>query len=440
MRLPGFRRHSLSGRLVALFVAMAVLFVLAMGITIGSAFRSHFQEVARPHLLRYLEYIRADIGVPPNFVRAAEIAKELSVEIQIGGPEGLWSSGGRRVDVDALRLHPHTQHVDNGISYALGEGDDREYLVARVPSYTYVFSMQHSSDRWQWRWMPLLVILFLLLLLYHATKWLFAPIATIKSGITRIGQGDLDHRLEVNRRDELGELAQSINAMADDIKQMLDTKRQMLLAISHELRSPLTRAKVSTELIDDAALRENLQRDLREMEHLIEELLETERLSTRHRVLNRTAVSLNALVAEVMANSAFQSSIAVELPAEALMADMDAPRLRLLLKNLLENALRYSGAAARSPLLRLQRRGSDAVFWVQDFGAGIDPQHLPHLAEPFYRVDPARRRETGGYGLGLYLCRVIAEAHGGKLTIRSELGKGTEVEVVLPLESVAAQP
>ena len=438
MSLPRFRRHSLSGRLVSLFVVMAILFVLVLGVTIGSAFRSHFQDVARPHLLRYLDYVRADIGVPPNLARAAEIAQELAVEIQIVGPDGPWSSSGRNVDVDTLKLHP--EHVTNGIGYSIGEGEDREYLVARLPGYTYVFSIPRSSDRWQWRWMPLLVILLMLMLLYHATRWLFAPIAVIKSGVARIGQGDLDHRLEVNRRDELGELAQSINAMADDIRHMLEAKRQLLLAISHELRSPLTRAKVSAEMIENAGQRAGLRHDLNEMEHLIEELLETERLSTRHRVLNRAPVSLNSLVTEVIANFPAELVIEVDLPPEVLTAEMDAARLRLLLKNLLENALRHSGAAVQPPKIRLQRRGREVVFLVQDFGVGIDAKHLPHLAEPFYRVDPARRRETGGYGLGLYLCRVIAEAHGGKLTLRSELGKGTEVEVVLPLEPVPVRP
>jgi signal transduction histidine kinase len=104
----------------------------------------------------------------------------------------------------------------------------------------------------------------------------------------------------------------------------------------------------------------------------------------------------------------------------------------LLLKNLLENALRYS-PATQAPVLRCCYDEQQLYLTLQDQGPGIAAEHLPHLTEPFYRVDPARQRKTGGYGLGLYLCRMIAQAHGGSLTIESVPGQGTTVTVILPL-------
>lgn len=106
-----------------------------------------------------------------------------------------------------------------------------------------------------------------------------------------------------------------------------------------------------------------------------------------------------------------------------------------MLKNLLENALRHNGPDSQPPLLSLEQDQDELVFTVQDYGEGIEEQHLPHLTEPFYRVDPARQRQTGGYGLGLYLCRVIAETHGGTLEIKSRRGAGTTIVVRLPLST-----
>jgi signal transduction histidine kinase len=221
--------------------------------------------------------------------------------------------------------------------------------------------------------------------------------------------------------------------MADDIQQMLDAKRQLLLAISHELRSPLTRAKVSVDMLDDGNARQELNRDLDEMEKLIEELLETERLSTRHHALNRDEVSLNDLIEGVVVTYFEESEVKLILPPEPITLSVDVSRLRLLLKNLLQNALRHTSDEAQPPQLSLRQGDKTVSMRVQDFGSGIERQHLPHLTEPFYRVDPARQRETGGYGLGLYLCRMIVEAHGGTLTIQSTLGEGTTVDIELPL-------
>ena len=421
--------HTLSGRLTLLFIGIAVLFVLVVGAGMGRAFRGHFESTVRPHLYRYLVYIRNDIGTPPNLERAAALARELPVRIQIEGPEGVWASDARPVDLGAVPLDPRTTR--RGRLYLRGELEGREYLVQRRGAYTYALSV--PATRASWRvWLPLAALLVVLVVLYQATRLLFRPIGEIQAGVERIGAGELDHRLDVRRRDELGDLAGSINAMTEQIRRMLEAKRQLLLAISHELRSPLTRAKVAVALLDDSAQRGEIARDLDELEHLIEELLEIERLSTPHRALDRRPTALKALVEETLASFFAGREVRRALPADEVQAAVDAPRVKLLLKNLLDNALRHTPAGQPAPEVALATAGPDVVLTVRDAGSGIAPEHLPHVTEPFYRADPARRRETGGYGLGLYLCRMIAEAHGGQLAIESRVGQGTTVRVTLP--------
>ena len=167
------------------------------------------------------------------------------------------------------------------------------------------------------------------------------------------------------------------------------------------------------------------------MESLIEELMETERLSSRHTTLNKAQYDIVELVNELVAANFGDAGINTLLPESPVLLDVDAARIKLLLKNLLDNAVRHTPETSLAPEIQLSADKDNVIITVNDHGNGIDAMHLPHLTEPFYRVDPSRQRETGGYGLGLYLCRMIAEAHGGGLEIESKEGKGTRVVVTL---------
>jgi len=427
------RRHSLSGKLILLFIVMALVFVMLVGSGIRHAFQGHFKDNVRPHITQYLEYVKADIGTPPDRSRAQELADQLNIEIQIFDHEGHWSSSGRLTEIKDVEIE--RGFVVNGQQFFQVEDDEQHYLMARDGQATLLFNVPNLRDQRKGfkGWIPLLILLSLLLVLYHATRRLFAPLETIKQGVQKFGAGDMEHRINIKRKDELGELANSFNAMADDIQQMLDAKRQLLLAISHELRSPLTRARVAAEILDDDEKKAQIIQDINVMESLIEELMETERLSSRHRKLNKARHDIVELVNELVHTTFHGAGITTQLPETAVITDVDAARIKLLLKNLLDNAVRHTPDGAQAPELRLTVDNQEVFIMVTDHGRGIEAQHLPHLTEPFYRVDPSRQRETGGYGLGLYLCRMIVEAHEGQLKIESTSGEGTRVMVKLPL-------
>ena len=421
--------HTLSSRLVVLFIIMAIIVVILLGISMGSAFRANFRDNLRPHLAQYLDYIHQDIGNPPDLDKAEQLTNQLPLDIYISGPDINWSSSKESFDPDDIDIH---RHYDNGdVKHHLGEFEDREYLVSRYPDYTIAYTIPHARDHGHYRIIPIILLLLILVALYQATRFLFSPIKDIKNGLEQFASGELNHRIQVKRQDELGTLSDSFNAMADDIQNMLEAKRQLLLAISHELRSPLTRTKVALEFIEDKKQREDIKQDLDEMEQLIEELLETERLSTSHKVLNKAEVSLKQLINDVIKASFEGQTVERHFPVNDIKTNVDAARLKLLVKNLLSNALKYTSDNASPPEIYLQQTGDTITLQIKDHGPGIDEQHIPHLTEPFYRVDPSRQRDTGGYGLGLYLCRVIAEAHGGSLAILSKLGTGTTIIVVL---------
>ncbi len=274
---------------------------------------------------------------------------------------------------------------------------------------------------------------------YLAVRRLFYPLQDIRVGARRIREGQLDHRIPIRRQDELGRLSHRINLIAGEVQRMLGGQRELLLSLSHELRTPLTRARLALEFIHDKEVRAHLEYDLSSMERMITELLESERLSTRRRSLSRSRVDLSKLMAEVMRGD-FPNDrhrVTLSLPSAPACLSVNAARMRMLVRNLVENALRYNPRNAPPVEVDLEVGANEAVVRVRDQGPGIPPQHLEQVTHAFYRADPARGAGTGRHGLGLYLCRLIAEAHGGSLEVASPPGSGACITARIPGAAVA---
>ncbi|MDY0746104.1 ATP-binding protein [Paucibacter sp. R3-3] len=251
------------------------------------------------------------------------------------------------------------------------------------------------------------------------------PLRMLARAAQAYGRGDFGFRMPVLGNDEIGDLTRRFNDMATDIQAMLDGKRALLLAISHELRSPLTRARLHAELIEEGASRDALLKDLGEMRVLIEALLESERLGAGHSALQLQAVDLAALVRA-------QEGVDVQIEPGLPLLQLDPLRLQLLLRNLVENAKRHNDASRGPVIVSLRREGQVLLLSVRDHGPGVPAEALEHLGEPFFRPDAARTRNDGGVGLGLNLCKMIAAAHGGRLEIRN-VTPGLEVTLNLPI-------
>jgi signal transduction histidine kinase len=169
------------------------------------------------------------------------------------------------------------------------------------------------------------------------------------------------------------------------------------------------------------------------MRDLITDLLESERLATGHAALQTERVDLGALARELLATQFAQADVTLQVDESLGPVQADPTRVRLLLRNLIDNALRHSAGAAQPPLLELAREADGQLrVSVRDHGPGVSEEQLARLAEPFYRADSARQRSTGGVGLGLYLCRLVAQAHGGTLSLRNAQ-PGLEVSARWPI-------
>ena len=271
------------------------------------------------------------------------------------------------------------------------------------------------------------------LFLYFVIRRMFRPIAAMSEQVRKIGEGDLAQTIETRGKGELALLAAGINRMSAQIKTMLESKSGLLLAISHELRSPITRMRVNLELLDKSDTQQKLIDDVREMETLIAAILESEKLNHSHAPLLLERCEILSLIEEVVRDHSDRSRIKTSMSPVELK--LDRLRLKLLIKNLIDNACHYSSEDQGRGCISLYHDTEVIYIEVQDRGVGIETDDLSRLTEAFYRPDSARQRDTGGFGLGLYLCKLIAEAHGGGIVIESEPGNGTKVIVKLPLDN-----
>jgi len=221
--------------------------------------------------------------------------------------------------------------------------------------------------------------------------------------------------------------------MSERIREMLSAREQLLLDVSHELRSPLTRMKVALEFIPKDASRESLLDDVQEMEQMVTEILETARLKSEYGHLNLKETDLVKLIRDICITFEGQNpGIRFENTPEKCQIFADTEQIETVLKNLLANALKYSTAENAPVEIRLKKSDAGTLIEIQDYGPGIQDEELDLIFEPFYRTDKSRNKKTGGYGLGLSLCKTIIEAHGGTIDVQSNTGKGAMFSLHLP--------
>lgn len=437
---------SLSFRLLIIFMVLGGAFVFGTFKAIQRFYNSdEIRGLISGHLSLHVSYVRADIGVPPRIERAIAITEKVPVDIRILGPDIDWASDPAFPRLEQLEFSRSPRFSDDPGAWAdelrdvdFASLENHDFLRMRQGGYDIVVSTPRMSDTPDG---PALVPLILgmglsfLVLAYAAVTWLFRPIQTIREGAKHIGRGNFNFRISRVRRDQLGDLASDINRMAGDVESMLDAKRALLLGISHELRTPLSRMRLALEFFDDDENVESLKEELTEMEKIVVSLLEAERLNSRHAQLNRTKVIVGELVNELMDDFFARDAerISVSVPKERITATVDEARITLLLKNLVNNALRYSQPEDGLVELKVSATDRELVMTVSDHGPGLSADQAEHLGEPFYRSDASRARESGGSGLGLYLATVVANAHGGSLKLIDTAGHGACFEARIPL-------
>ncbi len=274
------------------------------------------------------------------------------------------------------------------------------------------------------------------------SRRILGPIEALTAAARRMERGDLNQRVEVYSRDEIGELARAFNAMAEGLARLETLRRNMVTDVAHELRTPLSNVRAYLEAFRDGVMQpdpeiiESAYEEAMLLNRLVDDLQELSlaeagqlRLDLRPAplapVINRTLEALQARA------SAKQLVLEADLPTDLPLVNADPQRVTQILGNLLSNGIAHTPPGGEI-LITARAATSEVDISISDTGPGIPPEHVPYIFERFYRADPSRSRTTGGTGLGLAIAKQLVEAHGGHITVASEVGQGTRFSFTLP--------
>ncbi len=336
----------------------------------------------------------------------------------------------------------------------LATGEDHHSLLASATSVFPVkgqFARLYSEGKFQFVALarpgdvregnPLFILL--LTTVIASLCWLFAtrlasPVRSLARTAEQFGAGDISARSKIQRKDEIGDLARSFNQMAERITALVTSERRLLQDVSHELQSPLARMAVAAKLTRTAADRDaaaaRLQTEIARVSEMVSGLLDITRAEGDPAALRRDPVDLRELVSEIIAGCEWEASekrCVLQPDLDEAMVCGNEELLRRAIENVLRNAVRYSPADDPVDVsLRLMKTEAEVV--VRDRGPGVPTEALEKIFLPFYRVEAARERQTGGTGLGLSLAQRAVLLHQG--TIRAE-NAGPGLRVVIRLYS-----
>ncbi len=336
-------------------------------------------------------------------------------------------------------------------SRASSDGHHRYTIALVLPPGPRVFFGPHGF--------PLTGLLFLVLcsglVCYFLSWYLTKPIVRLRAATRQLSAGDLTARAGAppsRRRDEISGLMRDFDAMAERMESLVKAQSRLLNDISHELRSPLARLNVALGLArkrsgsESADMLERMELEANRLNELIGRILTLARLEDGEQRVPRTPVPLDELVLNVAEDAEFEAQarhchVRSTIPEGDWGVRGNASLLHSAIENVVRNAIRYTREGTTVEI-QLQRtggpNGAEALVAVTDFGPGVPPDSLEKLFQPFYRLDDARDRLTGGVGLGLAITERAVRFHGGRVAAYNQAEGGLLVEIRLPLISAGA--
>ncbi len=439
----------------ALFLVLAILVVIAlrptrepgiepMGSRVITEAVSEFQNGGESAARQYLEDLQHTQNVH-GFVFDSS-GREISGRMVFA-----W--------IDDMRRTGHIRH-HNWIDRFLPERFYRQSQNVQGQDYTLVVEFPPGPRVFGPHGIPSLGISIAIIssgLVCYLLAWsLTSPVARLRHATQRLAAGDLTARTGApgkGRRDELAQLMRDFDRMAERIEALMEAQSRLLKDVSHELRSPLARLSVALGLARQRATPEargaldRIELEADRLNQLIQRLLTISRLETGNDGILKTRLSLRELAEHIARDAEYEGQgrscrVSAE-PTDEYPVEANPDLLRSAIENVVRNAVRYT-AAGTTVEIRLERRigdhGEDILVRVLDSGPGVPDDALEQIFRPFYRIDDARNRQTGGAGLGLSIADRAVRLHGGSVRASNRPEGGLEVEIRIPAAPAFALP
>ncbi|HKJ46227.1 MAG TPA: HAMP domain-containing sensor histidine kinase [Balneolales bacterium] len=348
-------------------------------------------------------------------------------------------------------------------AYVINESDqNRIYVYASIPksenSARYVQLSEAKSDllepvttiRWIIYTGIFISIGLIIIVSVLVARSMSRPIVQLTDAATGIAEGDVDRKIKLNRRDEFGTLAESLNQMAsklrsdnEHLKRIYERQRQFYADITHEVRNPLHTIVGSLDMLELENLPEekrgkyisNAKNQVKRINRLFKDLKTLQRYDSDQQFIQKDNFDISKITGRIedwYHEKASEKGIAFNVNKDPVTVYADASKIEQVLENLVSNAVKYS--QADSIELKYEEEDGKLRVEVCDDGIGIPSEHLPRLFDRFYRTDKARSRDKGGTGLGLAVVKGIINAHDSDITVESEVGKGTKFVFYLSLK------
>jgi signal transduction histidine kinase len=348
-------------------------------------------------------------------------------------------------------------------AYVINESDQKRiYVYASIPksenSARYVQLSEAKSDllepvttiRWIIYTGIFISIGLIIIVSMLVARSMSRPIVQLTDAATGIAEGDVDRKIKLNRRDEFGTLAESLNQMAsklrsdnEHLKRIYERQRQFYADITHEVRNPLHTIIGSLDMLELENLPEekrgkyitNAKNQVKRINRLFKDLKTLQRYDSDQQFIQKDNFDISKITGRIedwYHEKASEKGIAFKVIKDPVTVYADASKIEQVLENLVSNAVKYSQADK----IELKYEVEDGKLRVEvcDDGIGIPSEHLPRLFDRFYRTDKARSRDKGGTGLGLAVVKGIINAHDSDIAVESEVGKGTKFVFYLPLK------
>ena len=429
---------------------MVVVFTITLTSVLYYRFEYSFttqDSILDAHENYYYSKMVESWGDPPDTVLIKKEIKNLKMWCGIfkkeQNKEGIatpgrqyWSNLPSEISIDEMYSWSKstylTEMYDIDIPLDVIFGGINKFPVAVVDNGNFLFYMvidyAPPSEWYNILFAIVLAIIFIIGLYFFIHRYL-KPVQLMKNRIEALKKGDLESRINIIGEDELAELSKSMNKLIEDINILLENKHQLLLEVSHELRSPLARMQFLIELLPKHNNINKLKEEIAFLEGMIDNLLLSDRLSMPYSTLDYNKIQTSAIVQKVLdlfPNTKEKIIINNSIPNDEIR--VDETKFIIALRNLLDNAVKYSGNKNIDLIIE---KNNYIKFHVKDSGVGISDENIEKIVEPFFKGD--EMSEIKGFGLGLTICRKIIESHNGRLSIQSELGNGSIFTLHLPM-------
>lgn len=421
-----------------LFVSLVTTYLVVLNFAILPSLQQFNKVLAYEVRMLMTDRLQLEDGtqleVPPAFRR--EIYRELGISLYTNAAA---EEGG-------LRWAQHYQFLSEQMAQQLGGATDVRVEVNKNSPVVWLKTWL-SPDIWvrvplteihQGDFSPLFRYTLAIMLLAIGGAWLFIriqnrPLVELERAALQVGKGLIPTPLREYGASEVRSVTRAFNQMASGVKQLADDRTLLMAGVSHDLRTPLTRIRLATEMMaqEDGYLAESINKDIEECNAIIEQFIDYLRTGQE---MQTELADLNAILAEVIAaESGYEREIENAIMPAELILNINPLSVKRAAANMVVNAARYgNGWIKMSSGCELQR----AWFQVEDNGPGIPPAQIKHLLQPFVRGDSAR--STSGTGLGLAIVQRIVDAHGGVLEIGESERGGLRIRAWLPVPNAYA--